>query len=173
MTANNRTFKLLKITDIRPINLDTGKREPLDDYEKANVCDRCGRRHAVVWTVEETTSGQERFWHVGSTCGPKLLGWAPMKSTVKRLTKEARTRALREAWRPKVEEAIAYGRQIRETCGIRGDDLNASHARAGLAHEYVRQTKFSPTLASIAVRAARRELTVDEVYELDYYPWYD
>jgi hypothetical protein len=112
MTANknNRTFELISITDMRPIDFDTGKRVPLDAGE-GHECDRCGKLHAVIWKIMETTPGRKGLWNVGSTCGPKILdGWKPERKVVVRLKNVDKKRALREAWLPGIERAIEIGR---------------------------------------------------------------
>jgi len=65
-----KTYELLKIHDVRPIDWDSGKRLPVDTCELPE-CVRCGRRHAVVWTLLERPGGGSLT--VGSGCGPKLL----------------------------------------------------------------------------------------------------
>jgi hypothetical protein len=63
------TFTLVKITDIRPLDWETGKRLPVDAGELAE-CGRCGRRHAEVWRLRSSLG---RALTVGSGCGPRLL----------------------------------------------------------------------------------------------------
>lgn len=108
--VTNRTFELISITDLRPIDFDTGKRVPLDAGE-GHECDRCGKLHAVIWKIMETTPGNEGIWNVGSTCGPKVLdGWKPERKIVISLKKADKIRALQEAWRPLIERALEVGR---------------------------------------------------------------
>lgn len=104
-----RTFQLEQIEDLRELDIDTGKRFPLAAGE-GNECDRCGREHAVVWTVRETTPGAQRVFKVGSSCGPKILdGWSPEKSEIRKARKADKQRALRAAWAKRLEpvQAIA------------------------------------------------------------------
>ena len=92
------TFELAEINDLRPVDWATGKRVPLAGGE-GNECQRCGRLHAVVWVVRETTPGQERQWRVGSGCGPRILdGWSPDKATISSARKRDTTRAKLAAW---------------------------------------------------------------------------
>jgi hypothetical protein len=67
------TATLLAITDLRPIDWDSGKRLPIT-IEECSECERCGRLHAVVWTVEVTETGKPpRVFNVGSTCGKRMV----------------------------------------------------------------------------------------------------
>lgn len=70
MLDATKTYSLLRIHDVRPIDWDTGKRVAVDVSELPE-CVRCGRRHAVVWTLLEQPSGDTLT--VGCGCGPKLL----------------------------------------------------------------------------------------------------
>ena len=64
------TFQLLSVRDVRPVDWFSGERVAIPDGELPE-CARCGRRHAVVWTLRELPSGGTVT--VGSGCGPKLL----------------------------------------------------------------------------------------------------
>jgi hypothetical protein len=67
------TATLLAITDLRPIDWDSGKRMAITDDE-CSECERCGRLHAVVWTVEVDEPGKPpRVFNVGSTCGKRMV----------------------------------------------------------------------------------------------------
>lgn len=67
------TATLLAITDLRPIDWNSGKRLPIT-VEECSECERCGRLHAVVWTVEVTEPGKPpRVFNVGSTCGKRMV----------------------------------------------------------------------------------------------------
>lgn len=61
---------MLYVRDVRPLDWFTGKRLPVP-AESLPECVRCGRNHAVVWTLRELPSG--RTLTVGSGCGPRLL----------------------------------------------------------------------------------------------------
>lgn len=96
-----RTFVLRSVRDIRPIDFLTGKRVPLNPGDGA-TCDRCGKEHAIVWEIEETTPGRARLWSVGSRCGPRILdGWSPEGDELRKARKAdrdgARDRAARAA----------------------------------------------------------------------------
>jgi hypothetical protein len=60
------------ITDLRPFNWDTGKRDPIPEHEMAD-CDRCGRKHAVIFHM---VSNRGRAVDVGSGCGTAMAGGA-------------------------------------------------------------------------------------------------
>lgn len=67
------TATLLAITDLRPIDWYSGKRLPIT-VEECSECERCGRLHAVIWTVEVALPGEPtRVFNVGSTCGKKMV----------------------------------------------------------------------------------------------------
>jgi len=94
------TFQLLNVRDVRPIDWFTGKRVALP-AEDLPECLRCGRRHAVVWTLRELPSG--RTLTVGSGCGPRLLAEGllpgvdlPAVAAAKKLA-AAEVRAIRRA----------------------------------------------------------------------------
>lgn len=94
--ANLITAALLAVTDLRPIDWYTGKRLPLTINELAE-CHRCGRKHAIVWTVEVTEPGKPpRVFDVGSSCGKKMVaeGLLPdlEPASVKAARKAARNR---------------------------------------------------------------------------------
>ncbi|NIP44088.1 MAG: hypothetical protein GWO28_15590 [candidate division Zixibacteria bacterium] len=89
MSGTEHDCKLISINDLRPIDWFTGKRLPLTEDE-APECDRCGRKHAIVWTVQ-TPRG---IVTVGSSCGPRLLnGWNPEKFELKKARAAMRERA--------------------------------------------------------------------------------
>lgn len=99
-TETGATFQLLNVRDVRPVDWSTGKRLPVD-ADLLPECVRCGRRHAVVWTLRELPSG--RTLTVGSGCGPKLLAEGllpgvdlPAVAAAKKLA-AAEVRAIRRA----------------------------------------------------------------------------
>lgn len=69
---NATSLKLVEIVDLRPWNIDTGKREPILDEQKS-VCYRCGKLHAVIYCIE----ADGNRYDVGSGCCNTLFGWVP------------------------------------------------------------------------------------------------
>jgi hypothetical protein len=64
-----KTYTLVAVHDVRPLDWLTGRREPLP-AEDIPECSRCGRRHAVVWTL----SGSDKsILTVGCRCGARML----------------------------------------------------------------------------------------------------
>lgn len=112
---------LITITDLRPIDWVSGKRVPIHTDEMAE-CHRCGRRHAIVWTVEVVADGQApKVFDVGSRCGARMVseGLLPEldPASVKAAKKSARQVA-REARQAEVEQ---HARRV-------GEALRRMHA---------------------------------------------
>jgi len=72
-------WRLKEVYDLRPIDWDTGKREPGRKGEGA-TCTRCGREHFKVYVVTDGT--RERT--VGSGCSKQAFGgWEPTAEELK------------------------------------------------------------------------------------------
>ena len=69
-TATN--VSIIKIIDLRPVDWDSGKRLAISTEECAE-CQRCGRRHAVVWVLGVEVAGEVEFWDVGATCAKRMV----------------------------------------------------------------------------------------------------
>jgi hypothetical protein len=64
-----KTYTLVAVHDVRPLDWMTGKREsqPAEDLPE---CTRCGRHHAVVWTLSGSDGSTLT---VGCRCGARML----------------------------------------------------------------------------------------------------
>lgn len=103
-----RTFELIEINDLRPIDWYTGKRVPLSPG-MGSICQRCGKEHAVVWKVHETTPGRQRVWCVGSGCGPKILaGWSPDGAVIKTWLNKDKVQALVTALKREIRKVKKF-----------------------------------------------------------------
>jgi hypothetical protein len=81
-------MKVVGYRDLRPVNWFTGKREPLE-AGAGHICDRCGAEHAIVYEVEDDTTG--KVYAVGSGCAKQQFGFDPDKSEeAKRFIKSVR-----------------------------------------------------------------------------------
>jgi len=63
--------------DLRPLDWLSGKRMPLPPGE-GHICDRCGAEHAIVYEVEDDTTG--KVYAVGSGCAKQQFGFEPDKT---------------------------------------------------------------------------------------------
>jgi hypothetical protein len=81
-----RKMEVVGYIDLRPVNWFTGKREPLT-FGEGHICERCGAKHAVVYTLLDTES-KEQF-KVGSGCAQRAFGFDPDKDPLVRKTIKA------------------------------------------------------------------------------------
>ena len=84
--------KLISVTDLRPIDFQSGKRLAIPVSE-CNVCDRCQALHVKVYEVE----ADGVVYNVGSGCCRKMFGWEPAKEVVLTAEKVAKDRAVQAA----------------------------------------------------------------------------
>jgi hypothetical protein len=105
------TFELISVTDVRPIDWESGKRVPVDACDLPE-CTRCGRRHAVVWRLIERPSGATLT--VGSGCGPKLVADGLLPGVELPAVKAAERAARAEDKRVRRSGADARARELAE-----------------------------------------------------------
>src|ERR1700680_3495350 len=91
-TISATNVKLISVTDLRPIDWNSGKRLAIP-VEECNVCDRCGKTHVKVYEVE----ADGLFYSVGSGCCKRLLGWEPAKIDVLEKERSAEETAMKLA----------------------------------------------------------------------------
>lgn len=91
-TATTTNVQLLSVTDLRPIDWQSGKRLAIP-AEACNVCDRCGKLHAKVYEI----MADGRIYNVGGGCCRKMFGWEPTKEEVLTAEKVAKDRAVQAA----------------------------------------------------------------------------
>jgi hypothetical protein len=94
-------WRLVRVYDVRPVDFQSGKRLPVAacDVEMLPECNRCGRRHAKVYVVQDREA-PGRLAHVGSGCCKRAFGgWEPTAAEIKsaRAEERARLEAAREA----------------------------------------------------------------------------
>lgn len=168
-----REIVLIEVNDLRPVDWASGRREPLV-AGAGNECGRCGKLHAVVWTLEERPAGRRH--KVGSTCARRLFeGWEPDKKILAAARAGDRERAQRAAdsrldaiARPIAEQVaelempapsivrtfIAAGKTI-EVWGAGGSEV---WARDGLTAERLAALRGGWESAEIAKRASETPL---------------
>jgi len=105
---------LLAITDLRPVDWFSGKRLPLTIEEMAE-CHRCGRKHAIVWTVEVTEQGQPpQVFNVGSQCGKRMIAEGLLPDLEPASVKAARKAARTKHTDAKRAEVTKHARRVGE-----------------------------------------------------------
>lgn len=105
---------LLAITDLRPVDWFSGKRLPLTIEEMAE-CHRCGRKHAIVWTVEVTEHGKApHTFDVGSSCGKKMIAEGLLPDLEPASVKAARKAARKRNTDAKRAEVEKHARRVGE-----------------------------------------------------------
>jgi hypothetical protein len=90
ITATN--VKLISITDLRPIDFQSGKRLAIPAAE-CNVCDRCEKLHVKVYEIE----ADGLFYSIGSGCCKRMFGWEPAKMDVQEKERRAEETAVKVA----------------------------------------------------------------------------
>ena len=70
-------YRVIDYYDLRPVDWASGKRMPLESGE-GHLCDRCETEHALVYVVEDTTTG--KTYRVGSGCAKQSFGFDPEKN---------------------------------------------------------------------------------------------
>lgn len=101
-TISAKEVRLISVTDLRPIDFQSGKRLAIPASE-CNVCDRCGKLHVKVYEVE----ADSMIYHVGSGCCKRLFGWEPAKQDVQAKERIAEAKALQEALKKAAQEFVA------------------------------------------------------------------
>lgn len=77
-TATKNNFVIVGIKDLR--DEFEGHRVPLKAGEDPHECTRCGRKHAVIYMVDELEENKTvRYHSVGGGCAKVLLGYTPPK----------------------------------------------------------------------------------------------
>lgn len=95
-----QNWKIVRVRDLRPIDWDSGERIPLDPAD-APECDRCGRKHQVVYEMQSEDGKHAAL--VGSGCGPKLAGGAEyidkvsLREAKKKYEEQVRSKAQEKA----------------------------------------------------------------------------
>jgi len=94
-------YRLVSVYDMRTWDWEREEYIPLQKGE-GNICERCGREHAKVYVVENTSTGMRH--EVGSTCSKKMFGWEPSQDELKSATKSMKTEQKRLAYEKYVKE---------------------------------------------------------------------
>lgn len=102
MNETTTAWRLVAVRDVRPVDLDTGKRIDLP-ADMLPECCRCGRRHAKVY---EVTDGA-RVRTVGSGCVRAAFdGWEPTAEEL-RTARKVERKALEDARRASIAARAA------------------------------------------------------------------
>lgn len=164
------TFELLNVRDVRPVDWESGKRLPVP-AEDLPECLRCGRRHAVVWTLRELPSG--RTLTVGSGCGPRLLAEGLLPGVDLPAVAAAKRAAAAEL--RAVRRAGAEARALELAKLARAADLAAGSppAPAWGADRYGRADFVTLTLGPVTRCAVARQLDRAALERMAAAEWHD
>lgn len=88
-------YRVVDYYDLRPVDWASGKHMPLEPGE-GHICDRCEAEHALVYVVEDTSSG--KCYRVGSGCAKKSFGFD--------LEKDDKAKELVKGRKAEAEEAV-------------------------------------------------------------------
>ena len=106
-TISAKEVKLLSITDLRPIDWNSGMRLAIP-ASACNTCDRCEKLHVKVYEV--VADGV--IYHVGSGCCRRMFGWEPTKAEVVDKERSAEEVALKAALEKAAQEFIEQINQL-------------------------------------------------------------
>lgn len=105
--------KLIEIRDLRPIDWFSGKRIAIP-VEECAECHRCGRRHAIVWTIEVRDALGIKTFDVGSGCGKRAIEEGILPELEKKSVRDAKKSAREKVAAARKAEVTRIAREALE-----------------------------------------------------------